>query len=117
MSGVYQLKKKGVHNFIFADTQSQYRLHDGALMPMLGTMRYLVEQKPGDSVYSWKVGGYKEVADFFDEVAGELVESTYITSLVYGRKPNPFAKDDNHWGNLYKTVAMAHMTKSMAATL
>jgi len=62
------------------------------------------------------VGGYKDVADFFDEVAGELVESTYKTSLIYGRKPNPIGKDNNHWSNLYKEVAMAHMSNSIPAT-
>ena len=83
---------------------------------MLGAMRYLVEQKPGEAVYSWKLGDFNEVTMFFDDIAAELVEATYKTSLVYGRKPNPIGKDENHWDNLYKTVAMAHMTKSLAAT-
>jgi hypothetical protein len=106
MTGVYFHKKKGVHNFIFINAQNEYKLYDGALYPMLGSLRFLIEQKPGDDVYSWKLGSFKEVLAFFDSVAPDLVDTTYKTSLVYGRKPNAIGKDDNHWDNMYKTVAL-----------
>ena len=87
------------------------KLYDGALYPMLGAMRFLVEQKPGEKVYSWKLKSFAEVKSFFDEIAPELVNTTYNTSLTYGRKPNPIGKDENHWDNMYKTVAWRFMTK------
>jgi hypothetical protein len=113
MTGVYATKKRGNYEFIFmgnkeanqlADGKLDAKLYDGALYPMLGAMRCLVEQKPGEKVYSWKLKSFDEVKSFFDEIAPELVNITYNTSLIYGRKPNPIGKDENHWDNLYKTV-------------
>jgi hypothetical protein len=120
MTGVYATKKRGNYPFIFmGDTEADSlsggkldaRLYDGALYPMLGALRFLIEQKPGEDFYSWKLKTFDEVRSFFDEIAPDLVETTYKTSLTYGRKPNPIGKDENHWDNLYKTVALHFMTK------
>lgn len=113
MTGIYATKKRGEYEFIFMGSREanqlsngslNAKLYDGALYPMLGAMRCLVEQKPGEKVYSWKLKSFDEVKSFFDDIAPELVNSTYKTSLIYGRKPNPIGKDENHWDNLYKTV-------------
>ena len=93
-------------NFIFASEESEFKLFDGALYPMLSAMRFLVERKHGSQYCSWKLGSFNEVKKFFDSVAAEMVKTTYNTSLIYGRKPNAIGKDDNHWSNLYKTVAL-----------
>lgn len=111
MVGVYATKKRGEYEFIFIDETKAHKLYDGALYPMLGALRYLVEQKPGEDVYSWKLKSFEEVKSFFDEIAPELVATTYKTSLIYGRKPNPIGKDENHWDNLYKTVALHFHSK------
>lgn len=120
MTGVYATKKRGNYEFIFMGDREANRLsggrldamlYDGALYPMLGAMRFLVEQKKGDNFYSWKLKSFDEVKAFFDEVAPDLVNITYNTSLIYGRRPNPIGKDDNHWDNMYKTVALHFMTK------
>lgn len=120
MTGVYATKKRGDYEFIFIGDQEAKRLssgkldaklYDGALYPMLGAMRFLVEQKQGAANYSWKLRSFDEVKTFFDDIAPELVNTTYNTSLIYGRKPNPIGKDDNHWDNMYKTVALHFMTK------
>jgi hypothetical protein len=111
MKGVYATKKRTKYPYIFIGEQRSYRLYDGALYPMLGAMRFLVEQKPGENVYSWKFKSFDEVKSFFDEIAPDLVATTYKTSVIYGRKPNPIGKDDNHWDNMYKTVALHYLTK------
>ena len=120
LTGVYATKKRGDYEFIFMGNKEANRLsggkleaklYDGALYPMLGAMRFLVEQKPGEKVYSWKLKSFDEIKSFFDEIASELVNTTYNTSLIYGRKPNPIGKDENHWDNMYKTVALHFMTK------
>ena len=120
MTGVYATKKRGDYEFIFMGNKEasqlsggklDAKLYDGALYPMLGAMRFLVEQKPGEKSYSWKLKSFDEVKSFLDEVAPELVNTTYNTSLIYGRKPNPIGKDENHWDNMYKTVALNYMTK------
>lgn len=111
MVGVYATKKRGEYEFIFMDEKRGYKLYDGALYPMLGAMRFLIEQKRGEDIYSWKLKSFDEVKSFFDEIAAELVSTTYKTSLTYGRKPNPIGKDENHWDNLYKTVALHFHSK------
>lgn len=110
MKGVYtEKRKRGKHQFHFMGAEADQKLYDGTLYPILGAMRYLVEQKPGEEVYSWRLGSFEEVKDFFDEIAPELIATTYNTSLTYGLKPNPIGKDENHWDNLYKTVALHFM--------
>ncbi len=123
MKGVYATRKRGDYEFIFVGNEEAKRLsggkldamlYDGALYPMLGAMRFLIEQKPGGKVYSWKLRSFDEVKSFFDEIAPELVNTTYNTCRTYGNKPNPVGKDDNHWDNMYKTVALNFMTKYSA---
>lgn len=110
MKGVFtEKRKRGAYSFIFLGTESKVKLYDGSMYPMLGALRYLVEQKPDEDVYSWKLENFKEVLTFFDEIAPELVSITYETSKTYGLKPNPIGKDDNHWGNLYKTVNVHYL--------
>jgi hypothetical protein len=111
MKGVYtEKRKRGKHEFHFMGAEGDQKLYDGALYPILGAMRFLVEQKPSEDVYSWKLDSFEEVKAFFDEIAPELIATTYNTSLTYGRKPNPIGKDENHWDNLYKTVALHYLT-------
>ncbi|MBN1367511.1 MAG: AIPR family protein [Dehalococcoidales bacterium] len=111
MIGVFATKKKGTYSYIFTGSQSPHKIYDGALYPMLGALRFLVQQKPGDNVYSWKLNSIDEVKAFYDEIAADLISTTYKTSLIYGRKPNPIGKDDNHWDNMYKTVALHYLSK------
>jgi len=104
-------KKRSNYPLVFIGVDTQQKLYDGALYPMLGAMRFLVEQKLGQSVYSWRLKSFDKVKSFFDEVAPDLVATTYKTSLIYGRKPNPIGKDENHWDNMYKTVALHFYSK------
>jgi hypothetical protein len=110
MKGVYAAKARKPYDYWFIGEKNDYKLYDGSLYPMLGAMRFLVEQKPGEDVYSWRLKSFDEIKSFFDEIAHELVATTYKTSEVYGRKPNPIGKDDNHWDNMYKTVALHYLT-------
>jgi hypothetical protein len=109
MKGLFDHKKRGKFKFIFIGEESQYKLYDGALYPIFGAMRFLVEKKPREQFYSWKLGSFEAVRSFFDRIGADMVETTYKTSLIYGLKPNPIGKDDNHWDNLYKTVKVAYL--------
>jgi len=112
MVGLFTPKKKrSNYPLVFMGVEIEQKLYDGALYPMLGAMRFLVEQKPGEVHYSWKLNSFDKVKSFFDEVAPDLVATTYNTSLTYGRKPNPIGKDENHWDNTYKTVALHYLSK------
>jgi AIPR protein len=112
MVGVYtERRKRGQYTLYFMGAETDQILYDGALYPILGAMRFLVEQKSGQNVYSWKLGSFTKVIEFFNQVAPELIATTYNTSTTYGLKPNPIGKDENHWDNLYKTVAIHYMSK------
>lgn len=106
MKGVFDVRERGKFKFIFMDEESDRRLFDGTLFPIFGAMRYLVEVKPGKRTYSWKLNSFEDVKRFFDGIAADMITTTYNTSVNYGRKPNAVGKDDNHWNNLYKTVAL-----------
>lgn len=121
MKGVYATRKRGNYEFIFIGNEAAGRLpgvklnamlYDGVLYPMLGALRFLVEQKQGEKTYSWKLKSFNEVKSFFDEIAPELVNTTYNTCRTYNNKPNPVGKDNNHWDNMYKTVALAYLQRN-----
>ncbi|MFX0201367.1 MAG: AIPR family protein [Candidatus Hodarchaeota archaeon] len=113
MKGVYEKRERKPFKFIFMGTESMYKLFDGALYPMFGAMRFLVEKKPSQNHYSWKLRSFDEVKHFFDRVATDMLEATYNTSKTYGLKPNPIGKEDNHWRYLYKTVALEYHEPKM----
>jgi len=108
-TGVYNGKKKGTHKFLFMDTEHKYRMYDGALYPILGALRFLVEKKKGDTSYSWRLDSFDEVKKCFEEIAPKLLTTTYNLSLRYGRKPNPIGKDDNHWEQLSQAVELHYL--------
>lgn len=105
----FESRIRGEYEFIFIGEQHKCRLFDGALYPILASFRFLVEQKPGNAVYSWKVGSFENVKKFFDVVGADLINLTKNTSDTRDRNPNAIGKDDNHWDNLYKTVALAYL--------
>jgi hypothetical protein len=109
MVGIFETKKRGKFPFIFAKTESDTRMYDGALYPILGAMRYLAEVKPGAKCYSWKLKNFKEVLRFYDEIAHELLETSYNTSVSRDRNPNAIGKDDNHWSYLFKSVKVKYL--------
>lgn len=115
MKGVFEHKdEKNRKNFpfLFINEERKDKLYDGALFPIFGAMRFLVQKKPGEDVYSWKLESFEKVKSFFDKIAANMIATTYNTSVNYGRKPNAIGKDDNHWDNLYKTVALAYLQRN-----
>lgn len=109
MKGVYNKKERATFKYYFAGKEDFFKMYDGALYPILGSLRFMVEQKKGDTKYSWRLGTFKKVVEFFDSMADKILEATYNKSLDYGLKPNPIGKDTNHWDHLYKTVALKYL--------
>lgn len=105
----YKSRKRGKYSFVFMNEEGKFQLYDGALYPIMAALRFLVEQKPDSSEYSWKLGSFKKVLKFYDTVGGDLINITKNTSDSKGKNPNAIGKDDNHWAYLYQTVAYAFM--------
>jgi len=110
----YKKKERGGgHQLIFLGKQTKYKLYDGALYPILGAFRFLVEKKKGQDVYSWKVDTFEEVKEIFRKIAAEMIYITKNTSDNKGKNPNAIGKDDNHWDGLYKTLALNFLTSQL----
>ena len=99
-------KPPSKYPLVFMNKTTEYRMDDGALYPILGAFRYLVEKQ--DGVISWKVGGINEVKACCDSLLGQMIEST--RDSMKGRNIDAVGKDGTHWDNLYKTVALEFET-------
>ncbi|GAF80220.1 unnamed protein product, partial [marine sediment metagenome] len=109
----FKKKPRKRHQLVFTDTETEYKLYDGALYPILGAFRYLVEYKDGADCCSWKPGSFREIKKLFDEVGGDLIYATKNTSDNHGKNPDAIGKDENHWDNLYNKVGMSYLQKSV----
>jgi AIPR protein len=89
-------------DFPFLGVQGNHRLLRGALFPMLGAFRWMVEEDRDE--VRW-VGGFDNVLDLWREIGGELMKATQATSVELARNPNQVGKSRNHWANLHSTVA------------
>lgn len=95
--------------FPFIGQQADYQLFRGALFPMLGAFRWMVDEAPHSGRYGWR-GSFDRVLSLWMETGRELMEATHATSCELGRKPDAIAKSPNHWKTLYQTVAMREMS-------
>lgn len=109
-TAILRIRKRGKFDFIFANKQSDSKMYDSIVLPILGAMRYLVEIKPGEKEYSWKFSTFDEVLKFYDTIAADMFSISKNACEKYNYKPNPVGKDDNHWGFLYKEVAFSFVT-------
>lgn len=96
--------------FTFLGTKGKSELMRGALMPMLGAFRCLVEEDPSTGYYRWKVP-FQQVKQIWDELGGTLMEKTQASSDDLGRKPDAIGKSRNHWSVLYSTVTAHFLRK------
>lgn len=106
MTGVFESRAgKKMFNFVFMNTEAEYRMHSGVLYPILGSLANLLEDKNGQK--TWRFGGFDKAKEIFNSVAVNLVENTYQKSVTYGRKPNAVGKDASHWEALSNIVGRA----------
>jgi hypothetical protein len=94
-------------SFLFTGDTAEYRLTRGALFPMLGAFRWMIEETPKG--IQWK-GDFNTVKNLLSKSAGELMAATQQTSNDLGRNPNAIGKSRNHWANLYRTLAFKQVT-------
>lgn len=104
-------KKKGRHHLLFMQKNVEFLMHDGALYPILGAFRYLVGKDINTQTICWKLGDFENVKKFCGSILGSMVKSTKDVAEVRARNVNAVGKDDTHWENLYKTVALAYLQK------
>ncbi|HLK85833.1 MAG TPA: AIPR family protein [Candidatus Binataceae bacterium] len=108
-----ETRKRGKYTFHFIDKESDRRLFDGALYPMLAAFRWMVEIDAKTGKVGWR-GGFANVLKLWDSVGAELMKATQNTSDELGRKPHAIGRSRNHWANLHKTVATADLMRRTA---
>lgn len=113
MEGVFETRTKS-YPFPFLGIESNAQLYDGTFYPIFASMRVLVEQKPGEDYFSWNVGTIQDVFKVYEDLAVQLVSTTYNTSLNYGRRPNAVGKDENLWSALYNIVEIYMLRKRLS---
>lgn len=101
------------YSFPFIGKQGKYRLVGGALFPILGAFRWMVQLNPQSGTPEWR-GGFPAVRALWDKVGGEMMRATQSTSDELGRKPHAIGRSRNHWASLHKTVANADLMKRAA---
>ena len=99
-----QQKKRGRYRLDFMGQDIDVRMQDGALYPIFGAFRHLVEKRDGK--IGWRVGGFDKVKEFCDKNLGNMVKFTKTSSGLRDRNMNAIGKDDIHWGYLYQMVAL-----------
>jgi hypothetical protein len=97
-----ETRKTGEFRFPFIQASSKYRLTNGALYPMLGAFRWMVELGP-DGLYAWK-GSFADVKHLWETAGSELMRVTQSTSDELGRNPNAIGKSRNHWSTMHSVL-------------
>ncbi len=103
------------YKFTFLGTTAKTALYRGALMPMLGAFRCVIEEDPDTGYYRWKIP-FRDVKATWNDLGGTLMEKTQASSEDLGRKPDAVGKSRNHWGVLYSTVT-AHFLRNKVKSM
>lgn len=107
-------KARGEFTFPFISQKGKYRLMNGALYPMLGAFRWMVEKDGKSGKSRWR-GGFRNVLRLWEVSGPELLRATVQTSNELGRNPNAIGKSRNHWSNLYTRVALRDLQSKVDA--
>jgi hypothetical protein len=105
-------KKEKGFTFPFTRKEGQFRLMNGALYPILGAFRWMVETDPKKGRASWR-GGFANVLRLWELSAAELLRITVETNKEHGRNPNAMGKSRSHWSNLYTRVAFRDLQSKL----
>ena len=97
-------KRNGEWDFIFTGENSEYRMVNGALYPILGAFRWFVEKDPESGLMHWR-NGFQDVLKVWEKCALSMLKATHDMSKSLGNKPNAIGKSSPHWSNLHNLVA------------
>lgn len=100
-----EYREKKPYHFPFTNRDSEHRLQDGALYPVLAAFRYLVVEDKGTGEFHWKCkNGFAGVLAIWEQAAGELMRALKDQSEDLSRNVNAMGKNRGLWNNLYNIV-------------
>lgn len=108
-------KERGTFTFPFIAKQSEYRLMNAALYPILGAFRWMVEIDPKKGKARWR-GGFQNVLRLWRSSASELLRITLQKNAEEGRNPNAIGKSRAHWSSLYSRLALRDLQWKVGAS-
>lgn len=106
-------KSRGEFAFPFIRKTDRYRLNRGALFPMLGAFRWMVEDLGDGEPLQWK-GGFEAVKAIWRQAGPELMRATQSTSQELARNSNAIGKSRNHWATLHSIVLKHELMRARA---
>ncbi|OBJ00366.1 hypothetical protein A5660_25065 [Mycobacterium alsense] len=105
-----EVKKPGP--YLFTGMPPEHQLLSGALFPLLGSMRWMVEIDQETDQARWQ-GGFESVKALWREVAAELLTQTASASQELGRDPHSLGRSRNHWSSLHSKVGLRYLQRKM----
>jgi hypothetical protein len=105
-------------SFPFAGLPSQeYRLNNGATLPILAAFRNLVRINPKTKKAEW-INGFAFVLSFWEMVRAEAITVTHQAIQAFGRSPNEIGKARPHWSLLHLTLdrRLAHALEAQSTS-
>ncbi|MGB3087147.1 MAG: AIPR family protein [Phycisphaerae bacterium] len=106
-------RKRGEFQMVFTGESCKYCLYDGALYPMLGAFRWMIQDGKKEA-FKWRGSGFADVQKLLKKIVAKMMISTKALSDKSGRNPNALGKNRTHWENLFRTVAMEQMQQQMS---
>jgi AIPR protein len=97
----YRANPKKPFDFPFTGKTGQHRLNRGALYPMLGAFRWMIDDA---NPVGWK-GKFKSVFALWEKLAYDLMMKTKMTSEQVDYNTLQIGKSAMHWDSLHSTVA------------
>jgi hypothetical protein len=105
-------------SFPFAQLPGQeFRLNNGAALPILAAFRNLVRINPKTHKAEW-IGGFPFVLNFWELIKEEAVTTTHQAIAAFGRSPNQIGKARPHWSLMHLTFdrRLAHALDAQKAS-
>ena len=100
--------------FVFLGTSGTERLLRGALYPILGAFRWLVEDDPDSGNVRWR-GGFENVLRSWRSLAPRFVQVAADRLQESGGNGDLLGKSASHWGMLHREVALAELMAAQSA--
>jgi hypothetical protein len=99
----------------FTEEMVESTVYKGALMPMLGAFRSMVEVAPATGLAQWVGNDFQGVLTAWHKLGPQMADITQETSEQVGRRPDAIGKSSGHWRSLYLTVKDFARSKVEAA--
>ncbi len=103
-SDVIEQAQGAPYQFPFTQLTASERTARGALYPVLGAFRWMVQEDPESGGVGW-TGGFANVLHRWGEVGPGLVAQTVEKRDELGSSPDAVGRSKAHWAGLHREVA------------